>query len=167
MTRQVPIQARRRAACYHAAMRSPRILTTLGIACSLTALGCIGWNPWLPDQAPPDPSTVEPSRAIRLQLPARETGGLDCAASQRCDQWFRVDVERSGVLRIEAGVDGLADGSIARLFLQDGTGQSLAKATSLDGLPLWVRANVEPGPYAVLLQSGGAAVSWSLSADYE
>ena len=60
------------------------------------------------------------------------------------------------MLRVEAGVDGLGDGSIARLFLQDGTGASLAKATSLDGLPLWVRAPVVPGPYAVLLQAGGA-----------
>jgi hypothetical protein len=138
----------------------------LVITCALAASGCISWNPWTQSEPLRDPASLPPSQAIRLHPPARETGALDCS-SQRCQQWFRVDVESSGVLRVEAAVDGLGDGSIARLFLQDGTGQTLAKATSLDGLPLWVRAPVEAGPYAVLLQAGGKAVSWTLDAGLE
>ena len=138
----------------------------LSVVCALAAQGCLSWNPWTKNQAPPDPSTVRPSQAIRVNPPAHKTGDLDCA-SKRCDQWFRVDVDRTGVLRVEAGVDGLASTSIARLVLQDGSGNSLAQASSRDGLPLWVKAPVEPGPYAVLLQAGGGAVTWSLAADVE
>ena len=155
-----------RGACYHARMATLRTFSTLVISCGLVASGCIGWNPWTPDEPLPDPASAPSSQAIRLHPPARESGSLDCS-SQRCQQWFRVDVESSGVLRVEAAVDGLGEGAIARLFLQDGTGKSLAKASSLDGLPLWVRAPVEQGPYAVLLQAGGGAVSWTLSAGRE
>jgi hypothetical protein len=145
---------------------SPRKLPTLALVCLVSGFGCFGWAPWLPDEAPPDPSTLPPSRALRVRPPGEESGQLDCA-SRRCEQWIRVDVDRPGVLRVEARLDGLAGGVIARLFLQDGTGERLAQASSLDGLPLWVRAPVEPGPYAVLLQAGGGAVSWSLAAELE
>jgi hypothetical protein len=132
----------------------------------VTTLGCFAWTPWVPDQALPDPSSAAPSQALRLRPPGEQTGALDCG-SKRCEQWIRVDVDRPGVLRVEARIDGLTGGAIARLFLQDGGGQSLARASSLDGLPLWVRAPVEPGPYAVLLQAGGGVVSWSLAAEFE
>jgi hypothetical protein len=154
-------------ACYHAGVGTSRTFTALALACVLAGLGCFAWNPWQPDQAPPDPSSIAPSRAIRLRPPASEAGDLDCKGDQRCQQWFRVDVDRAGVLRVEAGLSGLADNALARLVLQDGVGASIANASSRDGLPLWVRAPVVPGPYAVLLQAGGGAVVWSLAAEME
>jgi hypothetical protein len=142
------------------------LTAALAALCAVAAFGCFAWNPWTPDQSPPDPATLAPSQALRLRPPERRAGQLDCA-SRRCEQWIRVDVDRSAMLRVEAQIEGLAQGAIARLFLQDGTGETLAKATSHDGHPLSVRAPVEPGPYAVLLQAGGGLVVWSLAAELE
>ena len=125
------------------------------------ALGCFTWKAWAPDQSPRDPAEVAASRAIHLRPGEDGAGGLDCKAG-RCDQWFRVDVDRSGVLRVEAQVEGLAERAVARLFLQDGSGNTLVQATSRDGLPLRVEGPVEPGPYAVLLQAGGGPVIFRL-----
>jgi hypothetical protein len=126
--------------------------------------GCVFWDPWTPDQQLPDPAEVEPSRAVALLPgePAR-AGGLDCKGG-RCEQWFRVDVGAAGELSVEAGVEGLAERAVARLFLQDGSGQTLARALSGEGLPLRAAASVEPGPYAVLLQVGGGPVIWRVQA---
>lgn len=129
---------------------------------ALLALGCFSWDPWAPDQAPPDPEKVAASRAIHLQPGSGSAGKLDCKAGL-CDQWFRVDVDRSAALRVEAQLQGLGEGAVARLFLQDGTGRNLGQATSRDGLPLRVESYVEPGPYAVLLQAGGGLVVFSVS----
>jgi len=136
------------------------------VACLLGLSGCVVWDPWAPDQALPDPATAEPSRAVALRPgePPR-AGSLDCKGGH-CEQWFRVDVDAPGELRVEAGVEGLAERAVARLFLQDGTGQGLARAHSSEGLPLRVVAPVEPGPYAVLLQVGGGPVVWSVGAAF-
>ena len=148
-------------------MKLPRAscVLPLFLAASL-GLGCFTWKAWAPDQSPRDPAEVAPSRAIHLQPGDGSAGGLDCKAG-RCDQWFRVDVDRSGVLRVGAQVEGLAERAVARLFLQDGSGNSLAQATSRDGLPLRVESPVEPGPYAVLLQAGGGPVVFSLDTALE
>jgi hypothetical protein len=135
------------------------------VAASL-GLGCFTWNPWAPDQSPRDPAEVAPSRAVHLQPGDDSAGGLDCKAG-RCDQWFRVDVDRGAVLRVEVQVEGLTEGAVARLFLQDGTGRNLGQATSRDGLPLRVEGYVEPGPYAVLLQAGGGPIVFRLDTALE
>jgi hypothetical protein len=144
-----------------------RALRLLAVAWLLGASGCLAWDPWVPDQELPAPESVEGSRAVALRPgePPR-AGSLDCKGG-RCEQWFRVDVDGSGELRVEAGVEGLAERAVARLFLQDGTGRGLARALSSEGLPLRVAAPVEPGPYAVLLQVGGGPVVWSVGAAFE
>ena len=138
---------------------APLLVASLG-------LGCFTWKAWSPNQSPRDPEQVAPSRAIHLLPGDDSAGGLDCK-SGRCDQWFRVDVDRSAVLRVEAQVEGLTERAVARLFLQDGTGKTLGQATSRDGLPLRVESYVEAGPYAVLLQAGGGPVVFSLDTGLE
>ncbi len=142
-------------------MRALRRIAAAAPMLALAAAGCVAWAPWLPDQSLPDPATAPPSRAIALRPPQSHAGGLDCGAGS-CQQWFRVDVDAPGLLRVGAGIEGLGSGAIARLFLQDGTGASLARAVSGDGLPLRVASEVEPGPYAVLLQVGGGPVVYAL-----
>lgn len=133
----------------------------------LLVSGCAVWDPWTPDQELPDPAAVEPSRAVALRPgEAARAGSLDCKGG-RCEQWFRVDVAEAGELRVEAGVEGLAERAVARLFLQDGRGTTLARALSGEGLPLRAAAPVEPGPHAVLLQVGGGPVIWSVGAALE
>jgi hypothetical protein len=150
--------------CYHAGVTAPRILPVLGL---LLLSGCLTWSPWTPDQSPPDPETAPPSRAISLRLGASQSGDLDCAAAARCQQWFRVDAPRAGVLRLEVQLVGLREGAIARLVLQDGEGRSVGRASSADGLPLRVESAVERGVHAVLLQAGGGAVGYTIAAAFE
>lgn len=145
-------------------LRASAVLGLLLVA-SL-ALGCFTWTAWSRDQSPRDPEEVAASRAIHLRPGEDSAGGLDCKGG-RCDQWFRVDVDRSAVLRVEAQVEGLTEGAVARLFLQDGTGKNLGQATSRDGLPLRVEGYVEPGPYAVLLQAGGGPIVFRLDTALE
>jgi len=135
------------------------------VAASL-GLGCFTWDAWAPDQSPGKPEELAPSRAVHLHPGDDSAGGLDCKAG-RCDQWFRVDVDRSALLRVEAQVEGLTEGAVARLFLQDGTGRNLGQATSRDGLPLRVEGYVEPGPHAVLLQAGGGPIVFRLDTALE
>lgn len=144
-----------------------RALRLAAAAASLAVSACVVWDPWTPDQSLPDPETVEASRAVALRPgePAR-AGSLDCKGGH-CEQWFRVDVQEPGELRVEAGLEGLAERAIARLFVQDGTGRTLARAVSGEGLPLRAAAPVEPGPHAVLLQAGGGPVIWSVGAALE
>ena len=68
---------------------------------------------------------------------------------------------------MEARIEGLAEKAVARLFLQDSSGMTLAEALSSEGLPLRVDRAVEPGPYAVLLQAGGGGVSYALESTLE
>jgi hypothetical protein len=140
---------------------SPRRFAVLLLLAAAVFAGCFTWDAWAPDQSPPDPDTVTPSRAVHLMPGESSSGSLDCK-SGRCDQWFRVRVDESGVLRVEARIEGLAERAVARLFLQDGTGRTLASARSSEGLPLRVEGIVEPGPYAVLLQAGGGPLVYTV-----
>jgi hypothetical protein len=148
-------------------VKSPRLLVAAPLLLAAGfGLACLTWEPWSRDQSLPDPAEVRASGAVRLQPGDSKAGDLDCKAG-RCDQWFRLDVARSGVLRVEVGVSGLADRAIARLFLQDGSGKTLVKVLSTEGLPLRVEWPVEPGPYAVLVEAGGGPVLYSLETALE
>jgi hypothetical protein len=122
-------------------------------------VACFAWEPMARDQSLPDPELVVASGAVQLDPGESSAGSLDCKAG-RCDQWFRVRIDGSAVLRVEARVEGLAERAVARLFLQDGRGNTLAEAGSSEGLPLRVEHAVGPGPYAVLLQAGGGPVTY-------
>jgi hypothetical protein len=142
----------------------PRLrASTLLAALLALASACVGWDPWVPDQSLPDPAQAPPSRAVALRPPASHAGQLDCKAGS-CEQWFRVDVDHPGQLQLAVDVQGLGPGAIARLFLQDAGGATLASARSADGLPLRAESAVEPGPYAVLVQIGGGLVIYQLEA---
>jgi hypothetical protein len=141
-------------------LRAAHAFVLIGVLGS--GLGCFTWTGWSRDQSPPDPDRIAPSRAIRLVPGEISVGVLDCKGG-RCDQWFRIDVAGSSVLSLEASVEGLAERAVARLFLQDGSGRTLAQAVSSEGLPLRVESQVDPGPYAVLLQAGGGPVVFRLT----
>lgn len=142
-------------------MTSPRRFAVPLLLAASLGVGCFTWDAWAPDQAPPDPEQVAPSRAVQLMPGQSSSGALDCKAG-RCEQWFRVRVDDSGVLRVEARIEGLAERAVARLFLQDGSGRTLAVARSGEGLPLRVEGIVEPGAYAVLLQAGGGPLIYTV-----
>lgn len=143
-----------------------RAATALLFLLALGSGACVGWDPWVPDQSLPDPATAPPSRAVALRPPASHAGQLECKAG-RCEQWFRVEVEHPGRLRLSVDVQGLGPGAIARLFLQDAGGVTLASARSADGLPLVAESEVQPGPHAVLVQIGGGLVIYQLEAALE
>jgi hypothetical protein len=143
-----------------------RALSCTSLLAASLGLGCFTWKPLARDQSLPDPEQVVASQAAQLLPGTVSEGGLDCKAG-RCDQWFRVRVERVGVLRVEARIEGLAERAVARLFLQNSSGKTLAQAVSSDGLPLRVESAVEPGPYAVLLQTGGGPVRYGVETALE
>jgi hypothetical protein len=143
-----------------------RASTVLACLLAFASGACVFWDPWVPDQPLPDPTEVRPSRAVLLHPPASHAGQLDCKAGS-CEQWFRVEVDRPGRLQLAVGVQGLGPGAIARVFLQDAGGATLGAARSGDGLPLRVEGDVEPGPYAVLVQIGGGLVLYQLEAALE
>jgi len=134
------------------------------VAVALSLGGCVQWGAWTPDQSV-DPAAVAPSQAVQLELGQPRAGELVCAEGF-CQQWYRLDVPRTGVLRVEAQVSA-TDVPAARIVLHDGVGNVLARAHNRDGGALVIERPVKAGVAPILVQCGKGRLPYTLVARLE
>ena len=150
--------------------RSQPHLTLLAAAIAAACLvsACV-WDPWIPGQRKWNPKiVVDPANVLQqLALDAPYVDDLDCYA-RRCQKRFRLIVEQSGQLTVQAMLELASQDEQARMVLeatrgviaQDGSG----RGPHSDVPVLAVRSAVEKGTYFVLLQSVGGRIPYELTA---
>jgi hypothetical protein len=145
----------------------PRFLL-LAAATVCLVPACV-WDPWIPGQSKWNPEiVVDPANALQqLALDAPYVDELDCYA-RRCQKRFRLVVEQSGQLTVQAMLELASQDEQARMVLEATRGvvaqDSTGRGPRTDVPVLALRRAVERGTYFVLLQSIGGRIPYELTA---
>lgn len=134
------------------------------VAFSLVTSGCVQWGAWTRDQGV-DPADAAPSQAVHLALGEPHAGEIVCEEGF-CQQWYRLDVPRTGVLRVEAKPTA-PDAPTARIVLHDGVGNVLARANNQGGGALVIERPMKAGMAPILVQCGKGRLAYTLETRLE
>jgi hypothetical protein len=123
------------------------------------------WQGYIPkEKVEVSPTAPRPIQTLMLDVPHKDQ--LDCGQYD-CNHWYRVDVHKAGVLRVDVDADPSGDERITRVLLREPLQKTLAQAVGIHGEPLRIEHSVEPGMYGVLVQGGGARRSYQVTVTLE
>lgn len=153
------------------AVRNSRLIP-LQLLCVALLVGC-QFGGWVP-KGKHQPVAEEEREIADLPLATPVTGRLDCEGAGRCRVRHRVRVAGPGRLSVtvsgprgERDGQGLSGSRLARAFLQDVDGKTVARndPDDADG-PMVVAGEVASGPYFVLVQGLGGAFEYTVEAEF-
>jgi hypothetical protein len=139
----------------------PRLLIALFATLAVSATGC-AWYSWTPRPKLSDPDG-EQGFANVLALGERHADELHCNAGD-CKDWFRITVDRPGVLDVVVTIPPQATSASVRLVMK-GPAQGPAQQTAWgDPPPLRVRTDAVPAPYFAYVEGDGEALRFEILA---
>ncbi len=134
------------------------------IAGLLLATACT-WKSWAPKERPPPLPENAPRSLVRLTLGEPHAAVLDCA-QRNCNHWYRISVPQPGRLELVVDTHEIPDRPMMRVLVREPAQRPLAQTMSDEDGTLRLEVPVRRGVYLVLVQAGGTALPYTLTASF-